>query len=260
MSGILNINIQEGATFSKALSFKKTVAVTSGTHPITKEPIVVSSKVPLDITGVRLVAQIRDKFDTPTFVQDITCNIMDGASGRAYMGLSREQTTRLAQVAKLTPAGVGCSRTFKIGFYDLLAIDVATGTSTKLFFGTVYLTRSATEDENLEINPDQSIARSPVTPINQSVTIPVDSSVAKYYVGIRYFKSGVAVTPTSGSVQLFRKPLATPVMGTTPVGTFLANTPSQEIYITGNTLEFKATPVSVLNADSYQMVVVGNLY
>ncbi|AJF40892.1 L-shaped tail fiber protein assembly [Vibrio phage phi 3] len=260
MSGLLNINIQEGATFSKAFSFKKTVAVTQGTHPITKEPVVVSQKVPLDITGLRLVAQIRDSFDNPSFVQELTCNIIDGASGRAYMGLSREQTIRLAQVANLKPTGIPNSRACKIGFYDLLAVDVATGTATKLFYGTVYLTRSASEDSNLEVNPSQSISKSPVTPIGSEVILPVDSSVAKYYIGIRYFKSGVLVTPASGSVQLFRKPLSNPVMGSTPVGTFLASTPSQEIYITGNTLEFKAKPVSVTTADSYQLVVVGNLY
>lgn len=259
MSKLVNIKIEENATFAKALSFKKDESVASGKHPISGETTYITQKAPVVLTGYTLVAQIKDRFDDPTFVQNIDAQVLDGAKGLAMLGLSKEQTARLAALAPVQATGIGSDRTYKIGYYDVLAVN-GNGDATRLFYGECFLTRAVSSDPRITVADTLTKQDSPITPIASPIELSIDASLAKHYLGIRYYKSGIQISPTAGSVEIFKKPVTTNAYETQPSLTFQASVPSEELHATGNVHYFKAIAKNVQGADAYRLVVASNLY
>lgn len=257
MSRILNIRVEEGATFSKALTFTRTVAQGEDTHPITGRVTKRKVREVLPLTGYTFFAQIKDSFDNPTFIEPMEVRVLDGSQGLVSLALTKEQTSRLAQSATFGRTGIASSRTFKIGFFDVFAIN-SQGASTKIFYGEVTLTRSATRDPRNTINIPNAFYQSPILPISETIELAVDRTAGQNFVGIRYYIGGVQVTPTGGTVNIFRKPTTSNSFQGTAVASLNATIPTDEALVAGNTVAFQAVPNNLQGADSFQLVVSSN--
>lgn len=259
MSKLVNIKIEESATFSKALTITKDIVVASEVHPITGRQTKITSTVPVSLKGYSLIAQIKDKFDNPTFTISLSAEILSAEKGLAMLGLSREQTARLAILAPAVPTGVGSDRTYKIGYYDVLAINTQ-GDATRLFYGECYLTRAVSKDPRVTVGEAYASFESPILPVTSNIELRVDATLPKHYVGIRYYKNLVQVTPTSGDVNIYRKSITSNVFNTVPSANLDSSVASEEAFIVGNTSVFKAVPHNIRGADGFKLVVASNLY
>lgn len=259
MSKLVNIQFEEGATFKKLLTFTKQVAKASGVHPITG--VVTTTKVTevIPLTGYRLVAQIKDRFVNPTFTMDLDATILDASKGMAMLGLSKENTARLAALVPKYPTGLPGNRTKKVGYYDVMAINDR-GASTRLFYGECYLTRSVSVDPLLSVHSAHTFVESIITPITSPIIQSIDETMTKHYIGVRYYKGNIQVTPTNGTVELFKQPSTAPMMDPLPFDTLTALNSEDEAYTTGNLKAVKAVANNIQGADGYKLVVASNLY
>ncbi len=258
MSKILNIRLEEGATFSKLLTFTQTTTTGTSTHPITGVVTNLQSRTALPLTGYTFLAQIKDRFDNPTFTENMQVRVLDATTGRISISVSKEQTRRLVTLAGVQPTGVtNANRTYRIGYFDLLAVN-SSGAATKVFYGEVYMTRSATIDPRVAVSDSNAIYLSNILPIDQTITLAVDRNAGQNYVGVRFYTGGLQVAATDGTVAVFRKPTTSNEFQSVAAATLQANQPVDEALINGNASEFQAVPNSILGADSYQLVVSSN--
>lgn len=257
MSNVLNIKLEEYSTFTKVLTFTKKELQGTSTHPITGAVTERFRRVPLPLTGFTFRAQIKDKFDNPSLLETMEVRIVNAASGRVSISLSKEQTTRIAQSAAAMPTGTGSERVFRIGYYDLVITSTG-GESTRIMSGEVYLSRGVSTDPRNSITTANALQLSAITPLADEIILPIDSTAGQNYVGIRYFTGSIQVTPTGGSVDIFRMPKTTNQFTDIAEGTLQGVDAVDELLINGNTTQFKAVASGIQGADSYQLVVSSN--
>lgn len=259
MAKIVNLKIEEGATFSKALRFYKNEVVGTSIHPITNAPVPIIQKVPIPLTGYTIVAQLRTSFaPNSELIVNFDAKIASAKDGLAYIGLTKEQTAALGKFTDRRVFELGSHRVYELGFYDVLLI-APTGSATRIYQGKCYLSRAATLDPLVETGLGSTITKSPITPFNQPVSMVVDKTRPHYFAGIRYFNSGIQTTPTDGTMSIFKMPETANTFQPQPVGILSAAVPTSEITWYGNTIQVKAQPNGILGADTYQLVVVSNI-
>lgn len=259
MAKIINLKIEEGATFSKVLKFSKQVVSGTETHPITQKEVSIYKKVPVDLTGYTIVAQLRTSFaEDADLIINFEATIASAKDGLAYIGLTKEQTSGLGKFTDRRLVSLDSHRVYDLGFYDVLLIN-KNGTATRIYQGKCYLSKAATQDPLVESGLGSTVSKSPVTPIGESISIIVDKTKPHYFAGIRYFNSGIQSTPTDGTVDILKMPETSSTFQTRPVGTLAATVPTSEVSWYGNTLQVKAVPHNILGVDSYQLVVVSNI-
>ncbi|WBU76464.1 tail protein [Vibrio phage Chloris] len=259
MSKIVNLKIEEGATFSHVLKFTTDKVTGQQLDPLTNKLVPIKQKGPINLTGYTIVAQLRTAFsDKADLIVNFEATIASGATGLAYIGLTKEQTAGLGKFANKKIIGLGSERVYELGFYDVLLISPK-GSATRVYQGKCYLSRAATLDPLIETGLGSTVSKTPLTAIGTPSTLVVDNTKPHYFAGIRYFSGGIQVTPTDGTVQIFKKPDTSSTFQPSPVGTISAAVPTAEVTWYGNSKEVKAVPNNVLGADFYQLVVVSNI-
>lgn len=259
MSKIVNLKIEEGATFAHVLKFTKQEVTGSQLNPLTNKQVPIKQKTPIDLTGYTIVAQLRTSFSKDSkLIVNFEATIASGKDGLAYLGLTKEQTAALGKFTDRRYLEVDSHRVYELGFYDVLLIS-PTGSATRVYQGKCYLSRAATLDPLIESGLGSTVTKSAVTPIDQPVSIVVDKTKPHYFAGIRYFNGGIQTTPTDGVVNIFKMPSTSNSFQTKPVGVLAATVPTAEVAWYGNSKQVKAVPSGVLGADSYQLVVVSNI-
>lgn len=259
MSKIVNLKIEEGATFSHVLKFTTKKVTGQQLDPLTNRLAPIKQTVPIDLTGYTIVSQLRTAFSGKSdLIVNFETSIASGKEGLAYLGLTKEQTAGLGKFVSKVAHGIGSERVYELGYYDVLLISPK-GSATRVYQGKCYLSRAATLDPLTETGLGSTISKSPVTLITTPVVLTVDKTKPHYFAGIRYFNGGIQVTPTDGTVQIFKKPDTSSAFQTSPVGTIAATVPTAEVTWYGNSQEVKAVPNSILGADFYQLVVVSNI-
>lgn len=258
MSKIVNLQIDEGASFTKALRFTRQVKTGEYKHPITNTLVDIINKEPISLVGYTLAAQIRAKADpNSALLATFSAGIASGVGGLAYISLSKEQTSRLGIIHNLGNTDTHSKRVYTLGYYDVL-LTAPTGEATRVYEGMCYLNRAVTQNPLSVSNIHTTVSRSPIVEIGKEVILNVDSSNPHYFVGVRYLNSGVQVTPSGGYVNIYRKPATASSFRDEPIGTLAATSPESELSWYGNTKQIKAKPVGITGAASYQIVVVSN--
>ncbi|AFB84014.1 L-shaped tail fiber protein assembly [Vibrio phage pVp-1] len=259
MSKIVNLKIEEGATFAHALKFTTNKVVGSQLNPLTNQEVPIKQRVPISLTGYTIVAQLRTSFSKDSkLIVNFETTIASGTMGLAYIGLTKEQTAALGKFTDRRVIEVGSNRVYDLGYYDVLLIS-PNGSATRIYQGKCYLSRAATLDPLVETGLGSTVTKSPVTPIEQSTTITVDKTKPHYFAGIRYFSGGIQSTPTGGVVNIYKMPDTSSAFQSAPVGTLAATVPTAEVAWYGNSKQVKAVPKNITGADSYQLVVVSNI-
>lgn len=260
MSKIVNLRIDENATFTKTLQFTKKVKDGETYHPITGKPIATYKSEPISLKGYTIAAQIKASLDDDAaLIAVFEAKIMDSSKGLAYIALTKEQTAVLDKFAAVEYTGIKSDRVYLLGFYDVLLIDEY-GVATRVFQGKCYFSKAATKDPLVASNTRTTVVtKSKVMPITGNIELPVDKTKAHYYAGIQYFSGGVQVTPTSGTVDIYRMTATANTYQDNPTGILLATSPASEIGWHSNTQRVRAEPKNVAGATAYQLVVVSNL-
>lgn len=260
MSKIVNLKIEENATFTKVLKFTKKVKRGETVNDITGETVAKYVKEPIPLTNYTIAAQLKVSLeDDAAIVAVFETQILDSSKGLASIALPKEITAALDKYAPIHPTGSRADRVSVIGFYDVLLTNEE-GVATRIFQGKCYFSRAATKDPLISISSKNTIVtKSEITPINSRVDINVDKTKAHYYAGIQYFQGGVQITPTAGQVEVYRMPDAANEFQHTPVGILLATAPASEIAWHANTRKVRVVPSNVAGATAYQLVVVSNV-
>lgn len=257
MSNIINIQIDEGATFTKVLNFTKEVVTGEYVHPITGQKTILKERQPIDLTGYKVESQIRSE-PSPhsSLIAGFSTTILSSTQGKIAISLSKEQTLSLAHY--LSRTGLNSRRIHNLGFYDIILISPE-GSVTRVFEGKCYLNRSATKNPYVTSMDDIVISTSPKSNnVTDPIEVSVDSSKPHYNVGFRYFNGGVEKIPTQGTISLYRMPETTQTYNSSPVATISATNVQAEIYWSGNTSKVKAVPDNLSGVDSFQVVVAAN--
>lgn len=258
MSKIVNIQIDEGATFTKVLKFTRKVKTGEEKHPITNEVMPIYSVEPIPLAGYSISAQIRAEADPSSpLLASFSAGIASGTNGMAYLSMSKEQTARLGNIANLRNTDTQSKRVFTIGYYDIL-LTSSEGKATRVYEGKCYLNRAVTLNPLASTGKYSSVNRSPITELGKEIELPVDSTNPHYFVGIRYLNAGIQVKPTGGTVTLYRMPQTSNTYQKSPIGILAAQSPESELSWYGNTKKVKASPSGVTGATAYQVVVVSN--
>lgn len=259
MAKIINLKIEEGATFSKVLKFYKQEVTGSEVNPITQKEVPIYRKVPIDLTGSTLVAQLKTSFaEDSDLIVNFEATIAAAKDGLAYIGLTKEQTAALGKFTDKRLVNLDSYRVYDLGFYDVLLIS-ANGKATRIYQGKCYLSRAATTDPLTESGLGSTVSKSMITNIDQDIIVHVDKTKPHYFAGIRYFSGGIQVTPVDGTVSIYKMPETANAFQPQPVGIIPATVPSAEVSWYGNTSQVKASASGVLGVDSYQVVVVSNI-
>lgn len=257
MSKIVNITLEENATFSKLLTFTYPTLVSDGVHPITKQPMYKKVLKPIPLNGYTFLAEIKDSFSSDTVIVSLNVQVLDATSGRVMVSLSKEQTAVLDKFVNWsTNYGRYSERIGLLGYYDILAIK--NGTGTRVMQGQCYFSRSVTSDVNSLNTSNISVMRSELTPIGDNIELFTNSAYPHCYAGIEYYKGGKVVTPTSGMVDIFRSPETTRQFMSTTTGILNSKEPVTEISWHANTYKVKAVPQHIQGADNYKLTVVCN--
>lgn len=139
MSKILDITIEEGATFSKLLTFRYNTLTQSGAHPITGAPLYTTTNDGINLTGYTVKAQIRKTFEGEILLP-MQATIISASEGRITLGVSAANTKGLAEEVTWSST---CSRTVKLGYYDVILTK--NGVVTRVLQGTVFISRAITD-------------------------------------------------------------------------------------------------------------------
>lgn len=255
---MITLTIKENQTFSRVLTINKTVLKASGTHPITGSHTYIQKKEPVSLAGFKLMGQIKDKLDNPTLVFPIEAAVIDAASGRASLSMTREQTVRLAAKAKKLSFGIGTEKEYKIGEFDIFAID-SNNVSTRLFGGEVKISRAVTTDENQLITGCATTSRSDLVPITSSTTLIIDSSLSSHEITIEYYLNGSLVNGLTGTVGIYKRLATDSVIESTVTGTIDAAVAGSKVDIAANVLAIKAEPDTLTGCDHYRLIVASKV-
>lgn len=260
MSKIVNFKIEENATFTKALQFTKEVKVSETTNAITGKPVAVYKRVPLSLEGYTIAAQVKSSLlDDAAIIAVFEAKMLNASDGLAYLALTKEQTSALEKYVSASPLGVSSDRVLLLGYYDVL-VTSSLGVATRVFQGKCYLSKAATQNPLITVGDNGTVVtKGPLNPITSITDLAVDKTKAHYYVGIRYYNGEVQVTPTSGTVDIYRMPDTSNTFQANPVGILLANSPASELAWHSNTSRVRANPNNVAGATAYQLVVVSNV-
>lgn len=257
MSNIINLQIDEGSTFTKVLTFTKEVKKGEFIHPITGERKITTEREPIDLTGYNVVAQIRtEPKPTAALIASFNADIVSADKGMVTISLGKEQTLSLNSY--LGTSGHASKRVFTLGYYDIILISPQ-GKVTRAFEGKCYLNRTSTNNPYATSSKNTSMNASVIIKdVDSTIELDVDPTKPHYSAGLRYFSGGIPKTPSAGSIEIYRMPETTKVYNKEPVAIVSATNPAAEISWKGNTSNVKAVPSGLSGVDSYQLVVVSN--